>query len=188
MAKTKNTKNNPFALLVKTARTKSGMSQSKLGAELRTTQRPEGVWNTYVGQIEKGQRIPSDEVCVKLAEALNLAPLSVLFSAYEARAESSSATKTTKDLFKMMKRALMDPVIQCLLTAKEPLDEDVLKALEDEDIRGALGLAIWREAIARSFRIGKKRDIPGLLAMVEAMDDKQWMALIGMVETWGLKS
>ncbi len=188
MAKLKNTENSTFAHLVKTARIKAGMSQSQLGAELRTTQRPEGVWNTYIGQIEKGQRIPSDEVCVKLAETLELVPLNLLFAAYEARAESSSATKTTKELFKMMKRALTDPVIQRLLMAKEPLEEDVLKALEDEDIRSALGPVVWRETIARAYRIGKKRDIPGLLAIIEAMDDKQWTALTSMIETWGLKS
>ena len=42
-----------FAGMVKEAK-KVGLSQAKLGKKI-------GVWNTYVGQIEKGEKVPSDE-------------------------------------------------------------------------------------------------------------------------------
>jgi transcriptional regulator with XRE-family HTH domain len=59
-----------FADMIKDARLDERISQRALAEQLKTAQKPDGVWATYVGQIEKGEKVPSDEVCVKLAEVL----------------------------------------------------------------------------------------------------------------------
>ena len=142
------------------------------------------MWNTYVGQIEKGEKVPSDEVCARLAEVLHLDPTLVLLAAYEAKADSDEA----KALFGTMKRVLTDPVLQQLLTKREPLDPRLLEALDAADIRGVLLEAAWREMVGRCYRLRKKRNVPGLLALVEAMTDKQWKAMINMLEAMGLEA
>jgi len=53
-----------FGEIIKRART-GNFSQLALGKHI-------GVWGTYIGQIEKGERIPSDERCQLLAKALEL--------------------------------------------------------------------------------------------------------------------
>ncbi len=75
-----------------------------------------------MGQIEKGEKVPSDEKVVKLAEVLNLNTDQVLLVAYKSRADSNEA----KDLFFKMEIALADPVLQRLLSAREGLDQGVL--------------------------------------------------------------
>ena len=68
----------PFSDMIKDARLNARISQRALAEQLKTTQKPEGVWAPYVGQIEKGEKVPSDEVCVKLAEVLKLDTTRVL--------------------------------------------------------------------------------------------------------------
>ena len=78
-----------FSEQIGQARRRLGFSQRQLGAQIRTPKRPDGVWNTYVGQIEKGDKVPSDEVVLKLAEVLRLDGGEVLLAAYRARTEST---------------------------------------------------------------------------------------------------
>ena len=73
-----------FAEMIKGARLQTRLSQRGLAEQLITAQKPEGVWATYIGQIEKGEKVPSDEVCIKLAEVLELDSSEVLLAAYEA--------------------------------------------------------------------------------------------------------
>ena len=165
-----------FADAIRQARIKRHLSQRQLGEEI-------GVWNTYVGQWEKGEKIPADEKIVKLAEVLELDTDELLLAAYEAKAASAEASA----LFKKMKRALTDQVFQRLLSADEPLDPALLEALADENIRGALQEKGWSEMLSRSYRIRSKRDIPVLLALVEAMSDKQWTAMMTMLGAMGIE-
>lgn len=171
-----------FADMVREARRKAGLSQGRVAQQLRTAKKPEGVWPTYIGQIEKGEKIPSDEMCAKLAEVLKLDPNEVLLAAYEARADSAVAG----DLFLMVKRALSDPVVRRLLSTEEPLDPSLLEALADPDIREALRHTVWRQMLVRAYRVRKKRDFPKLLERVEAMNDKQWTGLMNILEGMGL--
>ena len=53
-----------FAEILKEARLQARLSQRGLAEQLTTAQKPEGVWATYVGQIEKGDKVPCDEVCI----------------------------------------------------------------------------------------------------------------------------
>ena len=171
-----------FAKMVREARRKAELSQGGLARQMRTAKRPEGVWPTYVGQIEKGEKVPSEEICVKLAEVLDLDLDEVLLAAYEARADSEEA----RNLFERMKRALTDPVINRLLSAREPFDPSLLEALADADLRAALAQPEWRQIFIRSYQVRKKRDIPGLLDRLEAMNDKQWNGLMGLLEGMGI--
>jgi transcriptional regulator with XRE-family HTH domain len=161
------------------------MSQRALAEQLKTTQKPEGVWATYVGQIEKGEKVPSDEVCVKLAEVLKLDTTRFLLAAYEARA--SDSPEPARDLFAQMERALTDPVVSRLLSADSPFDAAVLDALSNVHVSAGLADASWVDIFERSYKVGRKRDIPGLIKLVEAMNDRQWKGLMAMLEGMGME-
>ena len=173
-----------FAEIVNEARLQASLCQRGLAEQLTTAQKPEGVWATYVGQIEKGDKVPSDEVCIKLAEVLELDPAIVLLAAYQAKASSQEG----RDLLAKMARSLTDPVVNQLLASEEPLAPSVLEALADADTRSLLGDQPWLGAVARARKIQMDRDVLGLLALVEAMDDKQWTVITGMIETMGLEA
>jgi len=177
MSKESQTEGTGFSGMIRESRRQQGLSQRQLGEQI-------GVWNTYVGQIEKGEKVPSDEVCGKLAEVLRLDPALLLVAAYEAKADSEQA----KALFGTVRRVLGDPVLQQLLTKKAPLDPQLLEALEEADVRDALLEGSWREMIGRCYRLRKRRNTPGLMALVEAMSDKQWKAMINMLEAMGLEA
>ena len=172
-----------FAEMVKEARLQAQLSQQGLAEQLVTARRPKGVWATYIGQIEKGEKVPSDEVCIKLAEVLELDSSTVLIAAYEAKASSEEG----RALYGKMKRSLSDPVVNKLLSSKEPLDPTLLGLLANPEIVALLGDQSWIEAVARARKKEKERDVLGLLAKVEAMNDTQWDTIMGIIATWDLK-
>ena len=161
-----------FAELIKRARKTLQLSQARLGEEI-------GVWNTYVGQIEKGEKVPSDEVVIKLAKVLDLDLTELLLAAYKAKADSTEA----RNLFRRMEAALVDPVLQEILASNGPVDPSVLAALNDEDIRKALKEPTWRDSFSRCYRVNirRKRDIRTLLSLVESMNDKQYSAMMNLL-------
>ena len=63
-----------LAELIRAARMDQKLSQKALGKLISTAAKPNGVWSTYIGQIEKGDKIPSDDVCVELARILHRSP------------------------------------------------------------------------------------------------------------------
>ena len=171
--------------MIKDARLAARISQRALAEELKTTQKPDGVWATYVGQIEKGEKVPSDEVCVRLAQVLKLDTTRVLLAAYEARAADSPAP--ARALFSLMERALTDALINQLLQADAPFDSKVLAALSRSEIAAGLSDPHWVDVFERCYRVGKKRNVPDLIKLVEAMNDKQWNGLMAMLESMGLE-
>lgn len=144
-------------------------SQKEIGNQI-------GVWDTYIGQIEKGEKIPSDEICIGLARALDLDETALLLTAYRERASGQA-----RDLFDRMERILSDPVVDRILSQKELIDLELLDALKDETLREALRSPIWRKVFLRSYQI-KDRNIPNLIESVERMTDRQWEALLNMME------
>jgi transcriptional regulator with XRE-family HTH domain len=174
-----------FADMIKGARLGERISQRALAEQLKTAQKPDGVWATYVGQSEKGEKVPSDEVCVKMAEVLKLDTTRVLLAAYESRAVDSPLP--ARALFSLMERALTDPVVSQLLSTDAPFDPAVLQALSNADLRAGLSNPIWVDAFERTYRLGKKRDVAGLIKLIEAMSDKQWKGLMAMLESMGLE-
>ena len=86
-----------FGDMIEKAR-RGRFSQQGLGEKI-------GVWGTYIGQIEKGKRIPSDERCLDLAAVLELDPWALLIHAYRQRAR----TKEARRLFDRMAGLLAGP-------------------------------------------------------------------------------
>lgn len=152
------------------------MSQGKLGEQL-------GVWNTYVGQIEKGDKAASDELCIKLAKVLKLDVMDLLLARYQARADSAEARK----LFEKMRRAQADPALQQLLDAKEPIEPELLDILADADLSSALKEERWRKMLAGLYRQNKKRNVAGLMELVQKMGDKQWKGLVNVLEAMNME-
>lgn len=85
--------------IVYNARRSAGWSQQALGEKI-------GVWGTYIGQIEKGTRLPSDDRILALAKTLHLDNEILLITAYYERADS----RESRVLFEKFHR---------LMTAKE---------------------------------------------------------------------
>ena len=141
--------------MIKGARLQTRLSQRGLAEQLITAQKPEGVWATYIGQIEKGEKVPSDEVCIKLAEVLELDSSEVLLAAYEAKAGSEEG----RALFAKMARSLADPVVRQLLASKEPLKPALLDALADAETQSLLSDRAWLDAIGKARKMQNKRDV-----------------------------
>ena len=76
----------PSKQVLRQARERAGLSQSQLAPLLVTARCPEGMWSTYVGQLESGTKVPSEEACLSLAQVLRLEPLGLLVAACRARA------------------------------------------------------------------------------------------------------
>lgn len=168
-----------FAKMIKEARLQAHLSQQRLAEQLVTARRPKGVWATYIGQIEKGEKVPSDEICTKLAEVLGLDSNKVLLAAYEAKASSEEG----RAIYGKMMRLLSDPVVNKLLSSKEPLDPALLELLSNPKIVALLRDQPWLEAVTRVHENQKERDVLSLLALVEAMDDKQWNMIMPLIES-----
>lgn len=175
-----------FADLIRDARTKKRLSQRQLGEQILTPGRPKGIWNTYIGQIEKGDKIPSDEICKKFAEVLELDLTQVLLAAYEARVELTGSDEAI-GLFQKMRLVLNDPVVQRLLDAGDTIEPQILEALTNTEVRKILAEENWRELLVRCYRLKSRRNILALLALVESMTDKQWRGLISMLDAMGLE-
>jgi transcriptional regulator with XRE-family HTH domain len=90
--------------VIKNARVGKKYSQTQLGQLT-------GVWGTYIGQIEKGVRKPSDEVCKKLATALDLDWRCLQILTLIERAE----TRDSKQLLSIVYKILKEPVVAGLM-------------------------------------------------------------------------
>ena len=154
-----------FGEIIKKAR-KGKFSQQTLGRDI-------GVWGTYIGQIEKGERVPSDERCILLAKALGLDPVSLLISAYRQRAQTPQA----RSLFSQMEKLIADPVISQVVSNRKLLTASILQAIEKNEVRKALRDPRWRDAIAGA-TTEPDRDIPLLISIASQMPKQQWEALL----------
>lgn len=160
-----------FGDTIKRAR-KDRFSQQTLGEQI-------GVWGTYIGQIEKGERVPSDELCLLLANVLDLDPQKLLISAYRERAQTKEAQK----LFSLMEKIMTDPVISEVLTDAKLLDAGIVHALQQPGIRRALKNAKWRDALSESAFM-PDRDIPQLILLVKQIAPQQWEALLSTAKAF----
>tara|TARA_B100001250_G_scaffold414613_1_gene454654 strand:- start:7265 stop:7768 length:504 start_codon:yes stop_codon:yes gene_type:complete len=79
-----------FGSLIALRRKELNLSQRALAQKITTESKPGGVWSTYIGQVEKGDRVPSSEVCEALAEILQLNPLLLLALVYKFKASTSA--------------------------------------------------------------------------------------------------
>jgi transcriptional regulator with XRE-family HTH domain len=159
-----------FGEIIKRARG-GRFSQQSLGELI-------GVWGTYIGQIEKGERVPSDERCLLLAKALDLDTRKLLISAYQERTQS----KEVKQLFSQMEKLLTDPVISQVLENKL-LDPATAKALQSPGVRQALKNTSWREAIEAGSKMSD-REIPELILLIGKMTSQQFQVLLTTAKTF----
>ena len=151
--------------IIKQAR-KGRFSQEALGKK-------SGVWGTYIGLIERGERVPSDELCLRMAEVLEMDPRNLLIAAYRARAQKKEA----QTLFRQMEKLLTDPVTSRVVADSELLDASLLEALERPNIRKALKDDRWRDALTEGIEMSD-RDIPHLIQIIKQMGPQQWEALL----------
>ncbi|MDA0744899.1 MAG: helix-turn-helix transcriptional regulator [bacterium] len=151
--------------MIKEAR-KGRFSQQSLGEQI-------GVWGTYIGQIEKGERIPSEELCLKLAKILELDVRKLLIAAYLERAESSQV----RQLFQQMDKLLTDPIVGKLLSNRDLLDPELFAALEQPELRSILKDEAWRAALVDAVSMSE-RDLPSLIRVARQMTPQQWEALL----------
>jgi transcriptional regulator with XRE-family HTH domain len=165
-----------FADLIRDARTRKRLSQRQLGEQILTPGRPKGIWDTYIGQIEKGEKIPSDELCVKIARALQLDVRDLLLCAYIERSDGEA-----RELFEQVSQFLRNPVFDYLLKRMDKIGLEQLKAFEDPDFAAAISDVKWRNAFVDGFRM-KDRDLLGLIEAVGKMKKIQWEALVNMVK------
>ncbi|MBT4140610.1 MAG: helix-turn-helix transcriptional regulator [Candidatus Latescibacteria bacterium] len=159
-----------FGETIKKARG-SRFSQASLGEAI-------GVWGTYIGQIEKGERVPSDERSLLLAEALDLDPRKLLISAYKERTQ----TKEAQQLFTQMEKLMTDPVISQVLE-KKFLDANTAKALQSPNIRRALKNKSWRDALEQGGQMSNQ-NIPELIQLASKMNPQQLQVLITTAKTF----
>ena len=82
--------NQTFGSLIALRRKELNLSQRALAEKIKTESKPSGVWSTYIGQVEKGDRVPSSEVCEALAEILQLNPLLLLALVYKFKASTQA--------------------------------------------------------------------------------------------------
>ena len=151
------------------ARRRLGMSQRELGAQIRTPRRPNGVWNTYVGQIEKGDKVPSDEVVLKLAEVLRLNGAEVLLAAYRARTESGDV----RALFAQVEAALHQ------VSGAEPA-----KAVSSADETASFSAdEAWVSKLTMILNKRRAPEIARLLSSVVGLNERQWRAAEQTLET-----
>ncbi len=78
-----------FADLIREAREEKGFTKRKLAEEANVT-------DVYITLIEQGNRIPSDEKCIALADALGIDRAKVLFAANQ---EAKGGSPEAKEVF-----------------------------------------------------------------------------------------
>lgn len=154
---------------IKQARENLKMSQKELGQR-------GGVWDTYIGQIEKGEKIPSDELCLKIAQILGLNGRDLLLCAYIERSGDES-----RELFEQMRQILNDPALGYFKRINQ-FSPEILEALDDPDFIAAIRDPNWRKAFVEGFRLKEDRDLLGLIEAVGKMKKVQWEALVNMVK------
>ena len=148
-----------IAELVRTARMDHKLSQKALAKQISTTTKPNGVWATYVGQIEKGEKVRSDDVCVELARILGLDRDLVLLTACRDRSESHET------------RALFDRLLDRTKGQSIEFDDPEIRTL----VRRCKP---WLESLAqiRQAHKGREKDVETFLNNLASLDKKQWAA------------
>ncbi len=135
------------------------------------------VWDTYISQIEKGEKVPSDDLCLKLGDILEVDYRFLLLSAYTERSRSE-----TKTLFEQMKRLLSDPLFEYLLKI-DWITPEILETISSPDFSAAIRDPRWRQVFLDGFRM-QDRDIVELIQAVGRMKKVQWEALMNMVKVF----
>ena len=168
-----------FGEMIKAARQRSGLSQSGLAQLLVSPKRPDGVWSTYVGQIESGEKLPSEEICLQLARVLDLNPLRLLLLSYRTRAEEPAAG----ELLDQLLAAAEDPDLALLLQEDDPDAEALFADLAGDGMRELLEQEGMGGLLGQLSRAGRIAAVSGVLARVAALDESEWETLMAIVRS-----
>jgi transcriptional regulator with XRE-family HTH domain len=156
----------PLNELLRGGRSRLGLTQGRLAGEIKTTQKPHGLWVTYISQIERGEKVPSDEVCLQLARVLELDPVDVLLAAQEARTQVEPA------------RALIrNARILSQATPGSGLDQpppDASPAVDDPQLQNALADEDFVRALEACYASADRQRVLELLERLTRLDDAQW--------------
>ena len=104
--------------IVYNARKTIGLSQNALGEAT-------GVWGTYISQIEKGTRLPSDEVLGLLSKVLNLDLELVMVTVYYERADTPVAKVLFRKIYRNLTQSETDINLAKLTTAQRDAIADL---------------------------------------------------------------
>lgn len=138
--------------LIAAGRRRAKLSQRELGGLLTTPEKPEGVWGTYIGQVERGKRVPPDSLLLSMSAALQLDPVRVLAAAYQSR----SHTDTGRLVFSLA------PLLLFLSGEGNEASPDIQTALRS---LGQLTAAMREEKHPR---------LRETLGRVAQLDDQRW--------------
>ena len=138
--------------LVLAGRRSAGLSQRELGALLRSLDKPDGLWGTYIGQVERGKRVPPDALVLNIAAVLKLEPLRLLAAAYESR----SHTPTGKRLFSLA------PLLLLLRSGRGPAAAGTRQALQS------------LRQLAAALRQPEQSRLHEALAQAATLDERHW--------------
>jgi transcriptional regulator with XRE-family HTH domain len=161
-----------LATTLRQARLQAGLSQSQLGPLLVTARCPDGMWSTYVGQIENGTKVPSEEACLKLAEILQLEPLGLLVAACRARADAAPAQAFLDELAGAL---ALDGFAASAGPQRRAAASDGVSSRSAPD--AGLDDDPWRDLVRRLGRMGRLPELPRLLADLAAIEAARWEQL-----------
>lgn len=143
------------------------MSQKSLAKQI-------GVWDTYISQIEKGEKVPSDELCLKIGIVLDLDTRELLLRAYIARTQGE-----TRSLFEEMFQLLSDPFLGRLKQLNW-LDAEIMEFFSKPDFGFAIQSPQWRQVFLDAFGL-KGRDVLPVVRSLMELNTAQWTAVFSIL-------
>lgn len=196
-----------LSALLRERRSEANLSQKALAEKISTKKNPNGVWATYIGQLEKGEKTPSAEVSVSLANALDIDPHLVLALAFLDRAETVEERHLAEVLLKIIREG---PNLETSSSKRfsagniaETRYDDIARILQyaaDTDDATWSNIRTIVEAIVASKKDSRTSELVGgllsactstrfnqLLVIIEqskTLDDSKWTALCNMASAF----
>ena len=159
----------PLNELIRSGRSRLGLTQGRLAGEIKTTQKPQGLWVTYISQIERGEKVPSDEVCLQLARVLELDPVDLLLAAQEARTQVEQARVLIRNA-RILSHAPTTP--GAAQPGSPTANPQLRNALSDEEFVRILG---------DCYASPNRQRVLDLLDRLTRLDDVQWQLFVNFL-------
>ncbi len=174
--------------LIKEARAAKGYSQAKLSKMLVDAGAPRNVYSTYIGQIEKGEKVPSANVCRGLAIALDLDAELVFAHAYASRAKTPEEKQLARRLFSLLAQGTPPSEESRSPVATEPgrdLPDRVREtvaglvraAVESDDSQWIAVQSLVNCIVENPPPSTRGSDLLQLLACAQSLDEESWNML-----------
>ena len=161
----------PLNELIRVGRGRLGLTQGKLAGEIKTTQKPQGLWVTYISQIERGEKVPSDEVCLQLARILELDRIDVLLAAQEARTQVETARLLIRNARVLSQATAADPGPR---SGPDPPPPDRSPAVAAPQLHSALADEDFVQLLGACYASCNRQRVLELLQRLTHLDDARW--------------